>query len=165
MDAFDAFDTFDTFDTVDSWRPDETLAGPEEPTCGKTPTSRPFIEFWVWHDGELLPATEHELEWIHEREREREARWRLRQWQERERRRARTPWLRRATLPFGRVAATCAAGLWSACWIALQGERAEACAPPKALKPGADASGVDRDAQVDAGRHDGKRVGRQRESS
>jgi len=41
----------------------------------------PFIEYWMWHDGELVPATPEELEWIHEREREREALWRLKQWQ------------------------------------------------------------------------------------
>jgi hypothetical protein len=45
-----------------------------------TEPSNPFIEFWVWHDGELLPATDEELEWIREREREREARRRLRRW-------------------------------------------------------------------------------------
>ena len=48
-----------------------------------------FIEFWVWHDDQLVPATAEELQWIREREREREARWRLRQWQEEQRRQAR----------------------------------------------------------------------------
>ncbi len=52
-----------------------------------TPASDPdFIEFWVWHEGQLMPATAEELEWISEHEREREARWKLRQWQQAQRR-------------------------------------------------------------------------------
>jgi len=65
----------------------------------------PFIEFWAWHDGELLPATADELEWIHERERERAARWRLRQWWRIERAHARWEPVRRlrAALASGRA--------------------------------------------------------------
>lgn len=55
----------------------------------KRASDAPFIEYWMWHDGELVPATPDELEWIHEREREREARWRLRQWQQAQPREAR----------------------------------------------------------------------------
>jgi hypothetical protein len=59
--------------TVDTAIGDATERPAAEP-------SNAFIEFWVWHDGELLPATDDELEWIREREREREARRRLRRW-------------------------------------------------------------------------------------
>ncbi len=59
------------------------IDNPSDAHLGPTQESgAQFIEFWVWHDGQLVPATAEELEWIREREREREARWRLRKWQE-----------------------------------------------------------------------------------
>jgi hypothetical protein len=69
MDPLDAFDDHMTDSRADARE------------AAHDPTNNPFIEFWVWHDDELLPATPAELEWIHEREREREARWRLPLWQ------------------------------------------------------------------------------------
>jgi hypothetical protein len=59
----------------------DMMEGYEVPHVVKPTSDAPFIEYWMWHDGKLVPATPEELEWIHEREREREALWRLKQWQ------------------------------------------------------------------------------------
>ncbi len=59
---------------------DETSAEQADSADNRQAHAAPFIEYWVWHEGELIPATAQELAWIREREREREARWRLYQW-------------------------------------------------------------------------------------
>jgi hypothetical protein len=81
----------------------EKLEGYDDARSDEPVPTLPFIEFWVWRDGELIPATAEELVWIHECEREREARWRLRQWQQVERRQTSLSPARRAQAELARA--------------------------------------------------------------
>lgn len=71
--------TYTRLDADESDLSTDNKAIADTQACPEQEHAAAFIEFWVWHDGDLLPATDDELVWIRERERELEARHRL--WQ------------------------------------------------------------------------------------